>query len=35
VILRKQEGTWAGQIGNINAEAARHFAVTSKTLERI
>jgi hypothetical protein len=34
-ILRKQEGNWAGQIGNLNAEAAGHFAVTSKSLDRI
>jgi aminoglycoside phosphotransferase len=35
VILRKHEGTWAGRIANINAEAACHFAVTSKSLDRI
>jgi hypothetical protein len=35
VILRKQEGIWAGRIGNINAESARHIAVTSKPLHRI
>ncbi|KAH1913545.1 hypothetical protein KXW47_005429, partial [Aspergillus fumigatus] len=31
VILRKQEGIWAGQIGNINGEAARHCVVMSNS----